>query len=66
MKPLSLHTRVHMLSEEETSRPRNVIRFSGPVSLSLLHEWILALVPDIPSRIDEESVGEKLVTPTVR
>jgi hypothetical protein len=59
MKPLSLHTRVHMLSDEETSRPRNSIKFSGAVSLTLLHEWVLALVPDIPSRIDEASTGEE-------
>lgn len=58
MKPLSLQTRVHTLTEEEMRRPRNVIQFTGSVSLSILHEWITTIFPEVPSRIDESSTGE--------
>mmetsp|Transcript_298 Transcript_298/g.283 ORF Transcript_298/g.283 Transcript_298/m.283 type:complete len:734 (-) Transcript_298:90-2291(-) len=58
MKPLSLQTRVNSFTEQESSRPRNRIRFSGNVGIQIFHEWILSILPDIPSRIDENSLGE--------
>lgn len=59
MKPLSLQTRVNSFTEQESSRPRNRIRFSGNVGIQIFHEWILSILPDIPSRIDENSLGER-------
>lgn len=34
---------------------------SGPASLPILHEWVLSLFPDVPSRIDENSTGERYI-----
>ena len=59
LQPLSLHTRVHTFEDEEDQRPRNTITFVGSVSLVIFHEWVAALLPGVPSRIDEESVGEE-------
>jgi hypothetical protein len=63
MKPLSLQSRVSSFTEQESSRPRNRIRFSGNVGIQIFHEWVLALLPDIPSRIDENSTGERYPHP---
>lgn len=61
MKPLSLQSRVSALTEEESIRPRNRIKFSGNIGIQIFHEWVLNLLQDIPSRIDENSIGERLV-----
>lgn len=53
VKPLSLHARVHDLTQQELDRPRCRIRFSGPASLLLLHEWLQTLFPDLPPHLDE-------------
>mmetsp|Transcript_15697 Transcript_15697/g.26168 ORF Transcript_15697/g.26168 Transcript_15697/m.26168 type:complete len:743 (-) Transcript_15697:124-2352(-) len=59
IQPLSLHTRVHTYHDEEDIRPRNTIKFVGSVSLTIFHEWVAALLPGVPSRIDENSIGEE-------
>lgn len=59
MKPLSLQTRVNSFNPEESSRPRNRIKFSGNVGIQIFHEWVLSILPDIPSRIDDNSTNEK-------
>jgi Bardet-Biedl syndrome 7 protein len=59
LQPLSLHTRVHAFEDEEDQRPRNSIKFVGSVSLAIFHEWVGALLPGVPSRIDENSIGEE-------
>jgi Bardet-Biedl syndrome 7 protein len=59
LQPLSLHTRVHSFEDEEDQRPRNSIKFVGSVSLAIFHEWVAALLPGVPSRIDEDSNGEE-------
>ena len=59
LQPLSLHARVHSLDNEADMRPRNSIKFVGSVSLMVFHEWVSALIPGVPSRIDENSIGEE-------
>jgi Bardet-Biedl syndrome 7 protein len=54
IKPLSLHYRVH---DELDERPMNKLQFSGPFTLSQMHEWIILLLPDVPSRIPDEDVS---------
>mmetsp|Transcript_16480 Transcript_16480/g.15800 ORF Transcript_16480/g.15800 Transcript_16480/m.15800 type:complete len:748 (+) Transcript_16480:77-2320(+) len=59
LRPLSLHYKVHVLTEEELQRPTNKIKFTGTVPLSTLHEWVQTMLPDIPPRIADDSIGEK-------
>lgn len=51
--PLSLHHRVHVLSEEEASRPKNTLQLNTEAPLSVLREWIAACLPEAPQRIQE-------------
>ncbi len=37
LKPLSLHAKLHTLSQEELSRPRNRLRYSGNIQSCFLH-----------------------------
>eukprot|EP01038_Epipyxis_sp_PR26KG_P007245 gene7245-9877_t len=60
LKPLSLHTKVHVLQEDESVRPRNSVRYSGNLQLSVLHEWAQAIFPDVPPRLDEGTNEQRL------
>ena len=56
LKPLALHTKLHGLSEEQSSRKRNRIRFTGPsLSLSTVLDWAHTLLPELPVRLPEET-----------
>ena len=59
LRPLSLHNKVHVLTDEDLARPRNRIRFTGQIPLSTSHEWIQALLPEVPPRIADDAVDEK-------
>jgi hypothetical protein len=59
LRPLSLHYKVHVLTDEDMDRPRNVIKFQGSVPLAILHEWVQGMLPDIAPRIAEDAVSEK-------
>jgi len=59
LKPLSLHTKLHELSPAELARPRNKMRYSGAIQLPPLHEWIQAIFPDVPPRLDEGTTEQR-------
>jgi len=59
LKPLSLHTKVYEITPEEESRPRTLLRYSGSMSLSTIHEWVQSIFPDVPPRLDEETVEQQ-------
>eukprot|EP01035_Chromulina_nebulosa_P016891 gene16891-22379_t len=58
LKPLSLHVKCHLLTDEQLARPRNSIKFTGQLPMLTLHEWVQSLLPDIPPRLSENSIEE--------
>ena len=53
LTPLSLHYRVHEVSEQEESRPRHVLKFSGAMTIAVVYDWMLTILPDVPSYLSE-------------
>jgi Bardet-Biedl syndrome 7 protein len=53
LTPLSLHYRVHEVSEQEQSRPRHVLKFSGAMTIAVVYDWMLTILPDVPSYLSE-------------
>lgn len=53
LKPLSLHTRMHAISTEQSSRQMNKVKYSGTMQLPIIHDWIQAIFPDVPPRLDD-------------
>jgi Bardet-Biedl syndrome 7 protein len=53
-KPLSLHHRLNDPPPQD--RAMNNIRFTGPFSLNLMHEWVQMCLPNIPQRIQHDTV----------
>jgi Bardet-Biedl syndrome 7 protein len=58
VKPLSLHHRLHAseFTPEMENRPKNILKFTGSFTLSMMHEWVSFCLPDVPARMQEESV----------
>lgn len=52
--PLSLHTKLHVLTEAQLKRPRNSIRFTGSVPMATWHDWLSSLFPEVPQRLSDE------------
>ena len=59
LKPLSLHHKVHVLTETDLARPRNRIQFSGNVPLTTLHDWAQSILPEVPPHIPDDATEEK-------
>lgn len=59
LKPLSLNQKVYELTQEELARPKNRLRYTGSVQLSVLHEWVHSIFPDVPPRMDESAVDQE-------
>lgn len=55
LKPLSLNSKIHRLSEEEAARPKNKIKYAGNMPVSVVHEWVQSIFPDVPPRLGEDS-----------
>lgn len=55
LKPLSLHTKVHELTDEQAARKRCRVHFSGAISLAQAHEWIQFLLPEVPPRLNDDA-----------
>lgn len=53
LPPLSLHYRVHDISCEDETQPRHVLRFTGGMSVATVYDWMLSILPDIPSLLPE-------------
>ena len=53
LTPLSLHYRVHEMNDEEVSRPRHILKFSGPMTVAVVYDWILSILPDVPTYLPE-------------
>jgi len=58
LKPLSLNTKIHQMTSAEMSRPRNRVKYTGPVAMSTIHEWVQSIFPDVPPRLDEKAVEQ--------
>ena len=59
LKPLSLHTKLHSLTEEQISRKKSRVKFSGSISIAQAHEWIQFLLPEVPPRLNEDVTSAK-------
>ncbi|KAJ1416466.1 hypothetical protein B484DRAFT_454267 [Ochromonadaceae sp. CCMP2298] len=53
LKPLSLHTKVYELTPAEKLRPKNKMRYTGSMPLATIHEWVQAIFPEVPPRLDD-------------
>ena len=58
LKPLSLHTKVRKLSEDQLARPRSSVKFTGiapsTVPLAAILEWAQAVLPEVPTRLEDQ------------
>lgn len=59
LKPLSLHSRINFLAEEERRRPKHRLQFTGTtMTLPTISTWLQALLPDVPHKlVDDEDSG---------
>lgn len=68
VRPLSLH---HRVQSDPDDRPMGELRVQGSFSLNLIHEWIAALLPEVPARCaiqcegKEGNGGERLANSTI-
>ena len=54
IKPLSLHTRQHVI--EEAALPEmSTLTMGGDFSLSEVHAWVCACLPEVPAKLQAES-----------
>lgn len=53
IKPLSLHSKVHELTEEEAGRVKSRLRFTGEAKLAVIHEWVQMVLPEVPPKLSE-------------
>jgi Bardet-Biedl syndrome 7 protein len=51
ISPLSLHSRVHVLSDADMSRPRSTVTLLGNATMSVIHDWIGTCLPNVPPRL---------------
>ena len=42
-----MYVQVKELSLDEEARPKNTLLLSGPFSISLMHEWISFVLPEV-------------------
>jgi hypothetical protein len=54
LRALSLNVKVHALSDEELKRPKNRLTYAGTMSVTVMHEWVQTIFPDVPPRLDED------------
>jgi len=63
IKPLSLHTRLQsrppaIAPEGEEVLPKmNVLRITGAFGLNEVHAWVVATLPEVPQRLQEEEAS---------
>lgn len=55
IKPLSLHHRIHAAGGEGEDLPWNVLELRGDFSISMLHDWMSAALPEVPPRMEDDS-----------
>jgi len=57
IKPLSLHTRLHEVADESALPLMNRLKISGSFSLPEVHSWVVACLPEVPARLQEEEAS---------
>ena len=53
LKPLSLHSRVHELTPEQSGSKRSSIKFTGCTSIDQAMEWVQYLLPEVPQKVPD-------------
>ena len=59
IKALSLHRRIHELSDDEVRLPKNVLRLEGRFSAQQIHDWLGGCLPEVPPRTQPREVSTK-------
>jgi len=55
IKPLSLHTRLHEVGDESALPLMSILKITGTFSLPEVHSWVVACLPEVPARLQNES-----------
>ncbi|CAM9525509.1 unnamed protein product [Ectocarpus fasciculatus] len=60
LRPLSLHMRIHSFSTAEVDRPKHRLVITGTMAISVIHEWMVNIFPEVPPNIAEGSTEERM------
>lgn len=60
LRPLSLHMRVHSFTPSEVQRPKHRLRFTGTMSVTAIHDWLVNILPEVAPNITEGASEERI------